>query len=74
MTNPAHRAEFQSLYKFRSDPRVTRSGRFLRKTSLDELPQLINVFVGQVSLVGPRPVTAQELERYGDMVDELLTV
>ena len=72
--NPQMREEWEKERKFTNDPRVTKFGKFLRKTSLDELPQLINILIGQMSFVGPRPVTEPELEKYGGYREYVLSV
>jgi lipopolysaccharide/colanic/teichoic acid biosynthesis glycosyltransferase len=68
------KAQFLKNMKLRDDPRVTRVGRFLRKTSLDEMPQLFNVLLGQMSLVGPRIIHPSELPRYGRFSQKRLSV
>jgi lipopolysaccharide/colanic/teichoic acid biosynthesis glycosyltransferase len=68
------RLEWQRDHKLRNDPRIMRIGHFLRRTSLDELPQLFNVLRGEMNLVGPRPVVVQEVPRYGEHKQHYLSV
>jgi Undecaprenyl-phosphate galactose phosphotransferase WbaP len=72
--NPELEAEWDAQHKLRSDPRVTRIGKFLRQTSLDELPQIWNVLRGEMSLVGPRPIVRHEVEKYAEEFDLYLKV
>lgn len=66
--------EFKENFKLENDPRVTRVGKFLRKTSLDELPQIINILKGEMSIIGPRPIVKNELEKYGENKEKFLSV
>lgn len=71
--NPRLLAEYQRNFKLANDPRITRVGALLRKLSIDELPQLFNVLIGQMSLVGPRMITSPELDKYGPYKSLLLS-
>ena len=71
---PEQMKEYKENYKLTNDPRITKIGKFLRKTSLDELPQLINIIKGELSIIGPRPVVSEELEKYGVNAEKFLSV
>lgn len=73
-SNPAYREEWEKCQKLTDDPRITPVGKVLRKTSLDELPQLWNILKGEMSLIGPRPVTQEEVAKYGESFDYVFSV
>ena len=71
---PEQKAEFEEFQKLKDDPRVTKVGKIIRKTSIDELPQLVNVLKGEMSVIGPRPIIKKELEKYGNLKSVYLEV
>lgn len=71
---PEQMKEWKENFKLQDDPRITKVGKFLRKTSLDELPQIVNIMKGDLSIIGPRPVIEEELEKYGENKEKFLSV
>ncbi len=68
------KTEWQEKFKLENDPRITKVGKFLRKTSLDELPQIVNIIKGDLSIIGPRPIVDEELKKYGKNKEKFLSI